>query len=116
MNIEKLQNKRLKDFTTNVNWSYLVNLIVYHYIESGIGNLKIPVETMIRVYFLQLKYELSAAEAAIALSKIDVLKEFTLIDTNTDVLPNSDNINDFKSLIQNRKLESSFLDEFNICV
>ena len=116
MNIEELRNKQLKDFDTNVHWERLIDLVVFNYVESGIGGLKIPVESMIRIYFLQIRYELSAVEVTTALSRIDVLKEFTLIDTNTDVLPSAEYVSDFNALVKSRKLETKFLDEFNILV
>jgi len=50
---------------------------------------------MIRVYFLQLRYNLNAAEAVIALSRSGVLTDFVLIDKRTDDLPEEESIDTF---------------------
>lgn len=111
---KELRYKQLQDFSTEVNWSELVDLIVHHYVDSGIGRLQVPVETMIRVYFLQLRYNLNKREAALALSKIDILRDFALIDIKKDVLPEEDCIDTFKSLIELKDLAKPFAEAFNI--
>lgn len=111
---EEFRYKQLQDFATEVDWRELVDVIVHHYVESGIGRLQVPVESMIRVYFLQLRYNLNGAEASLALSKIDVLRDFALIDQNIDVLPEEESINAFRSLIELQGLEEDFADSFNI--
>ena len=111
---KELRYKQLQDFSTEVNWRELVDLIVHHYVESGIGRLQVPVETMIRVYFLQLRYNLNKREAALALSKIDILRDFALIDIKKDVLPEEDCIDTFKSLIELKDLAKPFAEAFNI--
>jgi len=111
---KELRYKQLQDFSTEVNWRELVDLIVHHYVESGIGRLQVPVESMIRVYFLQLRYNLNAAEASLALSRVDVLKDFALIDIKTDVLPEEECIDSFKSLVELKNLAKQFATTFNI--
>ena len=111
---KELRYKQLQDFSTEVNWKELVELIVHYYVKSGIGRLQVPVETMIRVYFLQLRYNLNAREAALALSKIDVLTDFALIDKRTDVLPEEECIDSFRSLVELKGLAKQFATVFNI--
>ena len=111
---KELRYKQLQDFAIEVNWKQLIQLIVHHYVDSGIGRLQVPVETMIRIYFLQLRYNLNAPEAALALSRIDVLTEFSLIDKRTDVLPEAETIDMFRSLIELKGLAEQFGTEFNI--
>ena len=110
----ELRYKQLQDFSTEVNWGELVDLIVHFYVESGIGKLKVTVETMIRVYFLQLRYNLNATEVSLALNKINVLRDFALIDLKTDVLPEEDNIDSFRFLIERNRLTEQFSSAFNI--
>ena len=109
-----LRYKQLQDFSTEVNWSELVGLIVHQYVESGIGKLQVSVETMIRVYFLQLRYNLNATEVTLALKKIDVLRDFALIDLNADVLPAEESVDSFRSLIERNRLTEQFATLFNI--
>lgn len=106
--------KQLQDFSNEINWRTLVKLIVHYYVESGIGLLQIPVESMIRIYFIQLRYNLNAAEVVVALSKIDVLTNFALIDKKTDIVPEQESIESFQSLIELNDLTTAFSAEFNI--
>ena len=106
--------KQLQEFENEINWAALVELIAHSYVESGIGRLLIPVESMIRVYFLQLRYNLNSNEIALALTKIDVLRDFALIDLKIDALPEEDSVNDFANLIEQRSLKEEFDKSFNI--
>ena len=109
-----LRYKQLQEFETEVNWKKLVNSTVNYYVESGISRLQVPIESMIRIYFLQVRYNLGAAEAALALSRIDILREFALIDIKIDVLPEEESIDSFRSLIELKDLAKQFATEFNI--
>lgn len=110
----KFRYKQLQEFENEINWTALVELIAHHYVESGIGRLLIPVESMIRVYFLQLRYNLNSNEIALALAKIDVLRDFALIDLKIDAIPEEDSVNDFANLIEDKSLKTIFEKTFNI--
>lgn len=119
MKAEKEQNtefryKQLQDFETEVNWQKLVRLIANSYIQSGIGKLQVPLETMIRIYFLQRRYQLNAIEASLALSRIDLLREFALIDLSIDSLPEEKSIEEFTILVEESSVLNNFKSEFNI--
>ena len=111
---DEFRYKQLQDYATEVNWRKLVELIAHHYVESGIGRLQVPIESMIRVYFLQLRYNLNASEASLALSKIDILKDFALIDQKRDVIPEEESIDTFRSLIELKGLADLFATAFDI--
>lgn len=106
--------KQLQDFEKEVNWIALVELIAHHYVEAGIGKLLISAESMIRVYFLQLRYKLNPSETSLALARIDILRDFALIDLKTDILPEEDSIIDFANLIKNKSLTKVFEKSFNM--
>ena len=106
--------KQLQDFEEEVNWKRLVEFIAHHYVESGIGKLLVPVESMIRVYFLQTRYNLNSSEVALALSRIGVLRKFALIDTKTDVIPEEASIDAFAMLVKNKSLTKVLDTAFNI--
>ena len=111
---DEIRYKQLQDYATEVNWRKLVELFAHHYVESGIGRLQVPIESMIRVYFLQLRYNLNASEASLALSKIDILKDFALIDQKRDVIPEEESIDTFRSLIELKGLADRFATAFDI--
>ncbi len=54
---------------------------------------------MLRIYFLQLRYSMSASGVEEALFQIEVLREFAKIDMGTGVIPHESCINTFKQLI-----------------
>jgi len=108
------RNKQLQDHAVDIDWTNLIQLIVHFYVESGIGRLQVPVETMIRIYFLQLRYNLTGNEAALAMARIDVFADFALINRKTDVLPDAESIDMFASLIELKGLEKQFAKAFKI--
>ena len=113
-NNTEFRYKQLQDFGTEVDWNKLIKKIAHKYADSGIGGLKVSVESMIRIYFLQKRYQLSAMEVSLALSSIDILREFALIDLSIDTLPEEKSIEKFTLLIEKNSLLNDFKSEFNI--
>ena len=105
---------QLQDLEKEIEWGKLVEMILPHYQFASIGRLLVPVETMIRVYFLQKRYTMSAAGVEDALFQFDVLRKFALINLETNIVPNETYIESFYSLIYLSNLESKFNQAFNI--
>ena len=110
----KFRYAQLQDLEKEIPWGKLVEMIFPYYQFASIGCLLVSVETMIRVYFLQNRYTMSAADVEDALFQIDVLRKFALINLETDVVPNEAYIESFYSLIYLNDLESKFNQAFNI--
>ena len=68
---------------------------------------------MIRVYFLQKRYSMSASGVEDALIQIDVLRKFALINLETDVIPYEACIESFYSLVSLNNLETEVNCAFN---
>jgi len=105
--------KSLEGYLTSINWDELNALVVNNYVKSGIGELQVPVDTMIRINFLQSRYDLNATEVEIALSRIDVLRTFALIDEKKDVFPTEKLIEEFSLLIENKNLKEKIETIYN---
>lgn len=106
--------KQLQDFEKEIDWVAFVKVIYPHYVSSNIGHLLVPVESMLRVYFLQHRYGMSASGVEDALFQINVMREFALIDLESHVIPNASCIKEFKSLLINKGLASEIKQAFNI--
>jgi IS5 family transposase len=105
---------QLQDLEKDINWGKLVELILPHYQSANIGRLLVPIESMIRVYFLQKRYSMSASAVEDALFQINVLRKFALINLETDVVPNEACIESFYSLVSLNDLEIEINRAFNI--
>ena len=110
-NRQEYRFKQLQDLEIEIPWDSLVEAISSHYHSSNIGRLVASAESMLRIYFLQHRYGMSAAVVEDALFQLDVLRDFALID---DVIPNESCIEEFDSLVIANGLKSSFDQAFNI--
>lgn len=106
--------KQLQDLEKEINWDDLVEAILPHYVATNIGRLLVTAESMLRVYFLQHRYGMTPSGVEEALFQVDVLREFSLIDLDSDVIPNASCIEDFNSLLVEKCLASKIEMEFNI--
>ena len=106
--------KQLQDLEKEVNWNELVEAILPHYEAANIGRLLVTAESMLRVYFLQHRYGMSAFGVEEALFQVDVFRVFSLIDLDSDVIPNASCIEDFNSLLVEKSLSSKIEQAFNI--
>ena len=106
--------KQLQDLEKEINWDDLVEAILPHYVATNIGRLLVTAESMLRVYFLQHRYGMTPSGVEEALFQVDVLREFSLIDLDSDVIPNASCIEDFNSLLVEKSLASKIEMEFHI--
>ena len=97
-----------------INWDEVVEAIFPHYVASEIKPLVLTIESMLRIYYLQKLYNMSATEVEYVLYKIDVLREFALIDLDYEVIPNASCIEDFSSLLIDESLSLEIEQAFNI--
>ena len=108
----KYRFKQLQDIEAEINWDELSTLVEPHYLASSIGRNLVSVDSMIRIYFLQLRYSMSASGVEEALFQIEVLREFAKINMESGVIPHESCIDLFKQLIIEQgfegELESTF--------
>lgn len=108
-NKSKLPIKRLQDFNKGINWDKLVDVTFQTYLESGIGRLIVPTESMLKVYFLQHRYGMLASDVEKVLNEVDILREFAL---EIDVVPSASSIRAFAHLLQDNELSEKVQKEF----
>lgn len=110
----KLRFKQLQDWESEIDWDELSKIISLYYMESKICRLLVPSNTMLRVYFLKLRYGMSESGIEEALFQIRVLRDFAKIDLFTDVIPNASCISAFQDLIEKHNLEQTIDKAFNL--
>ncbi|NOR41955.1 MAG: hypothetical protein GQ572_01370 [Gammaproteobacteria bacterium] len=100
---KKIVTKReafLKEMEQVVPWSRLLKLIEPHYPKKGNGRPPIPMEVMLRIYFLQQWYALSDPAAEEALYDMESMRRFSLLELGDDVIPDESTILNFRRLIE----------------
>jgi len=113
---KKVVTKReafLKEMEQVVPWKRLLNLIEPHYPKKGKGRPPIPMETMLRIYFLQQWYALSDPSAEEALYDIESMRRFALLELCEDAIPDETTILNFRRLIEKHKLSVALFNEVN---
>ena len=110
----KFHFSRNLDLEKQINWDGLVEVIFPHYVASNISPLLLTIETMLRIYYQQKLYSMSATEMEYALHQIDEIRDFALIDLACDAIPDALCIEEFNSLFLNKSLSSEIEQAFNI--
>ncbi len=108
---DNLPSKQLQDFQKEINWDKLVDATFQYYLDSNIGSLIVPTESMLKIYFLQHRYGMLATDMEKALIEVDILREFAL---EIDVVPSASSIRAFASLLQENKLSGKIEKAFAV--
>lgn len=113
---KKIVTKReafLKEMEQVVPWSRLLKLIEPHYPKKGNGRPPIPMEVMLRIYFLQQWYALSDPAAEEALYDMESMRCFSLLELGEDVIPDETTILNFRRLIEKHDLSVTMFNDIN---
>ena len=103
--MKKKQTRREKflgEMDVVVPWARLLALIAPHYPRVGPngGRPPMPLETMLRVYFLQQWYALSDPMAEEMLYDSDAMRQFARIEVGDDRIPDETTILNFRHLLE----------------
>ena len=110
--MKKKQTRRekfLAEMDAVVPWARLLTLIAPHYPKVGPkgGRPPMPLETMLRVYFLQQWYALSDPMAEEMLYDSDAMRQFAGIELGDDRIPDETTILNFRHLLEKHRKRSS---------
>src|SRR6056297_4013970 len=116
--MKKRQTRRekfLAEMDAVVPWSRLLGLIEPHYPRIGAkgGRPPMPLETMLRVYFLQQWYALSDPMAEEMLYDSDAMRRFAGIELGDDCIPDETTILNFRHLLEKHQLTEQLFAEVN---
>ena len=103
----------LNEMDQVIPWTRLLNVIEPHYPKAGNGRSPMPMETMLRIYFLQQWYALGDQAAEESLYDIESMRRFAKLDLGEDAIPDESTILNFRRLIEANDLSSALFDEIN---
>ncbi len=83
-----------------IPWGALLKVIEKHYPKAGNGRRPIPMERMLRIYFMQQWYGLSDPAMEDALYDIESMRRFADIDLEVDGVPDETTILNFRHLLE----------------
>ena len=98
-----------------VPWGRLLGLIAPHYPKAGLkgGRPPMPLEVMLRVYFLQNWYALSDPMAEETLYDSEAMRRFAGIELGDDRIPDETTILNFRHLLERHGLTEAIFAEVN---
>ena len=107
--------KFLAEMDAVVPWGHLLVLIAPHDLEAGpkVGRPPMPLETMLRVYFLQNWYALSDPIAEETLYDSEAMRRFAGIDLGDDRIPDETTFLNFRHLLERHGLAAAIFDDVN---
>lgn len=116
--MKKKQTRRevfLSEMEAVVPWGRLLGLITPHYPKTGPkgGRPPMPIETMLRVYFLQNWYALSDPMAEEMLYDSEAMRHFAGIELGDDRIPDETTILNFRHLLERHGLTEAIFAEVN---
>ncbi len=103
----------LREMDQVVPWARLTKLIAPHYPKTGNGRQPMPLETMLRIYFLQQWFNLSDPGAEDALYDIESMRRFCGIELSDNAVPDETTILNFRRLLERHALTEAIFKSVN---
>ncbi len=101
----------LEEMDRVIPWEAMVEIIRPHYPKAGNGRQPMPLEMMLRIYFMQQWYGLSDPAMEDALYDIESMRRFAVIDLQTDAVPDETTILHFRHLLEKHKLTEKLFEQ-----
>lgn len=96
-----------------IPWTPLLALIEPHYPKAGRGRRPLPLETMLRIYFVQHWFDLSDPGAEDALYDSESVRRFVRIELCEDAVPDESTILRFRHLLEAHQLGQAIFGEIS---
>ena len=110
---ETRRERFLREMNRAIPWDRLVSLIEPHYPKAGNGRPPMPLEQMLRIYFMQQWYSLSDPAMEDALYDIESMRRFAGIELGEDPVPDETTILHFRRLLEQHHLTAKLLEDIN---
>lgn len=94
-----------------IPWKRLIGRIEPHYPRAGNGRRPLPLETMLRIYFLQQWFNLSDPGAEEAVYDSESMRRFAGIELGEDTVPDESTILRFRHLLEEHQLTKVIFQE-----
>lgn len=108
------REKFLAEMEKAVPWKNLLAVIEPHYHQTGRrGRQPMPLESMLRIYFMQQWYALSDPGMEDALYEIESMRRFAGIELVEEAIPDETTILNFRRLLETHQLTSQLFNTIN---
>jgi IS5 family transposase len=104
------REKFLEEMDKVIPWKLLTKPIKKHYPKVGNGRQPYPMETMLRIYFMQQWYQLSDPAMEDSLYDIESVRRFARLDLE-QAIPDETTILNFRRLLENHNLTTRLFEE-----
>lgn len=94
----------LAEMDAIIPWEPLLRLIEPHYPKAGSGRPPLGLEKMLRIYFLQIWFNLSDPGAEEAIYDSESMRRFTRIELGDEKVPDETSILNFRHLLEEHDL------------
>ena len=101
----------LAEMNAVIPWARLVALIEPRYPKAGGGRPPLPLERMLRIYFMQQWFNLSDPQAEDALYDSESMRRFAGVELAEDTIPDETTILRFRHLLEEHKLTEAIFAE-----
>jgi hypothetical protein len=101
----------LAEMNAVIPWRRLLALIEPHYPKAGKGTQPLPMERMLRIYFMQQWFNLSDPAAEDSLYDSESMRRFAGIELAEDTIPDESTILRFRHLLERHRLTEAIFAE-----
>src|SRR4030066_788410 len=105
------REKFLEEMDEVIPWDELLQIIKQYYPRAGNGRQPMPLERMMRIYFMQQWYGLSDPAMEDALYDIESIRRFADINLEIDVIPDETTILNFRHLLEKHNLTKQIFEK-----
>lgn len=113
----KGKKTRREQFLSEMNqiipWTALIDLIEPYYPKAGRGRQPLGVEKMLRIYLLQIWFDLSDPQAEDAIYDSESMRRFVGVELSDDVVPDESTILRFRHLLEKHQLTEAMFEQIN---
>jgi len=108
------REKFLSEMEIAVPWQALLAVIELHYPKAGRkGRQPMPLEAMLRIYFMQQWYSMSDPGMEDALYEIESMRRFAGLELVEDAIPDETTILNFRRLLEKHELTAKLMNTIN---
>jgi len=105
------REKFLEEMDQVTPWEELLGVIGKYYPKAGNGRQPMPMERMLRIYFMQQWYGLSDPAMEDALYDSESMRRFADIDLASDAIPDETTILNFRHLLEKHRLTEKIFEK-----
>ncbi len=105
------REKFLEEMDQAIPWEELLQVISQYYPRAGNGRQPMPLERMLRIYFMQQWYGLSDPAMEDSLYDSEAMRRFADIDLEVDVVPDETTILNFRHLLERHNLTKKIFEK-----